>query len=97
MTRYWVSWWSELDPENVPFSYWVSGWRCNPKATDPFADGAWNSASICALIDAPDKATLWDGVGKHFPDFEVRFCEEREPDYTPGDRFTGGGRTSLDV
>lgn len=95
MARFWVSWWTSIDPENVPFDNWVSGYRCRPGADDD-DDDAWDNASVCALIDADDEDQIWDAIEKLYPDYEERFCEEREADYTPGDRFPGGtGRTSL--
>lgn len=46
-----------------------------------------NDCSICALIDANDEKEIWEVVSKHFPDYKFRFCEEREPNHIPGNRF----------
>lgn len=57
-----------------------------------------DDCSICALIDASNEDEIWQEVAKYFPDYDVRFCEQKESDYSPGagGRFTGGkGRTSL--
>jgi len=36
-------------------------------------------------------------VEKHYPDYEERFCEERESNFEPGDRFPGfENRVSLE-
>ncbi len=100
MTRFWVSWWSESEPEMVfavPFDYWVTGYRCSNKpGLGAFDDGNWGSASHCALIDATSEEEIWAAIAKFFPDYEERFCEEKPSDYNPGDRFqNGSGRTSL--
>lgn len=46
-----------------------------------------NDATICAFIDAESEGALWLIVAKHFPDWKYRFCEEKEPDFRPGNRF----------
>jgi hypothetical protein len=46
-----------------------------------------DDVSICAVIDAENEEQIWRIVGKHFPDYESRFCSPREPGYKPGDRF----------
>lgn len=100
--RFWVSWWSdaEVEEDAIPFDYWISGWKFKP-GMNPFNmpdgdDGEGLVPSICAVIDAESEDAVWGGVSKFFPDYEVRFCEERDDDYSPGDRFQGGtGRTSL--
>jgi hypothetical protein len=59
---------------------------------------AKDDCSICALIDASGEEEIWQEVAKYFPDYEQRFCEQKDADYSPGagGRFTGGkGRTSL--
>ena len=64
---------------------------------DAFIDEhAKDDVSICALIDAESEDQIWEVVAKHFPDYVVRFCEERPIDYNPGDRFGGfENRTKL--
>lgn len=57
-----------------------------------------DDCSICALIDASSEEEIWQEVAKYFPDYDMRFCNQKEADYSPGEggRFTGGkGRTSL--
>ena len=102
MARYWVSWWSEVQPEEVPLDYWVSGYKAKTglkiselKDMDDDYEIPMVS-SICAVIDAENEDIVWRGVAKFFSDLEQRFCEEREADYSPGGRFPGGkDRTSL--
>jgi fructose-1,6-bisphosphatase/inositol monophosphatase family enzyme len=42
---------------------------------------------ICTAIDAEDESAALALVGKHFPDYEVRFCEEQDSQLKPGSRF----------
>jgi hypothetical protein len=44
---------------------------------------------LCAVIDAENEEEIWTGIAKHFPDYAPRFCEPKEADYQPGDRFPG--------
>ncbi len=86
--RFWVSWWTSQDEDKgcttPPFDYWTSGYRF-PKG-DMEED---TESSVCAVIDADTEDDVWEGVAKYFPDYEARFCEEREADYAPGSRFSG--------
>lgn len=57
-----------------------------------------DDCSLCACIDANSEDQIWEAVARHYPDYEPRFCEEREKDYNPsiGGRFQGfENRTSL--
>lgn len=97
MKRYWVSWWSGYYEDEgcsqPPFQMWISGQRDRVNS-DP--DSERDEASCCAVIDANSEAEIWAVVAKHFPDYEQRFCTEREDDFKPGDRFPGfEGKTTL--
>jgi hypothetical protein len=85
MTRYWVSWWSgNYEDEGCtkpPFQFWVSGQR--ERGMDEDRD----EESICAVIDSESSEDIESLIAKHFPDYEMRFCEERASDWEPGDRF----------
>jgi len=89
MKRFWVSWWAKTDDVETPFDYWVSGSRSSK------GDWDFDEWSVCAVIDAESEAEVWRGVGRYFPGYEPRFCDEKGPGYAPNDRFPGGGRTSL--
>lgn len=96
ITRFWVSWWSgnyaDEGCTNPPFQFWNSGERDhrgnNPDRTD---------CALCAVIDCDTKQDAIDCIKKHFPDAEMRFCEYRQSNFVPGDRFPGfENRTHID-
>ena len=96
MTRWWVSWWSGNYADEgctaPPFQVWESGSR------DRNDDSDRDDVSLCAVVDAADEAAIWRVVARHFPDYEPRFCNEREADWQPNDRFPGfRGATSLEA
>lgn len=78
--RYWISWWSKKEPENLPFDAWVSGERVN-------WDFTTDSYSICAVIDAESEQAAYDLARQYYPDLEERFCIPKPDDFQPGDRF----------
>jgi len=39
------------------------------------------------MIDTDNPKQIEEVIKKHFPDYEMRFCEKRKPDAIPGDRF----------
>ncbi len=88
MTRFWVSWWSGYyESEGCtepPFQVWISGARLRSEDAE---DTEKDDVSICAVIDAENEEQIWEVVGKHFPDYESRFCNHKESDWQPGDRF----------
>ena len=47
-----------------------------------------SDGTACALVEAESVDQIWEVVGKFFPDYRERFCEERESDWTPNDRFS---------
>ena len=87
MSRYWVSWYEPMpdgdwrpltvpDKANIP-AYWCSG----ETAEDP------PSATVCAVVDAPDSMAAVKLVHDHWTPGEFRFIEQKADDYRPGDRF----------
>jgi len=55
-----------------------------------------SDGTVCAAVDANSEDEIWEVVGKYFPDYKVRFCEERDSSWSPGDRFRDfENRTSL--
>lgn len=46
-----------------------------------------DNLTLCAVVDAESEDDVWVLVAKHYPDYKPRFCEEKEPDFKPGDRF----------
>jgi hypothetical protein len=94
MNRYWVSWYSGYYADEgctePPFQVWISGYHKRPDSKER------DDCIICALIDAPSENDIWYIVAKYFPDYQERFCEKRDKDYIPGDRFPGfENKTSL--
>lgn len=85
--RFWASWWTsnhvKRNCKKTPFKYWVSGTR------DIDDSIIKDEQSLCAVIECGSEAELWKGIGKYFPDFEIRFCDERDSNWTPSDRFPG--------
>ena len=83
MNRYWVSWWSGYYEDEgctkPPFQIWISGQRDRDENRD--------ECSLCAVIDARSEDDIWAYINKHFPDYEKRFCNIKETDYIPGNRF----------
>lgn len=88
--RYWVSWFSgNYEDEGCtkpPFEFWVTGQR-DRQGNGLSQKHARDDCSLCAVIDAESEDAVWKLVGKHFPDYEVRFLEEKNPNFQPGDRF----------
>ena len=87
LTRYWVAWYSSYlvadGCTKPPFQIW-----CTSQG-----DG---KDSFCAVIDASSEEVVWAAIRRHFPDYVPRFCEARNADYIPGDRFPNfEGRTSI--
>lgn len=78
--RFWISWYSKEDPENVPFHAWETGERVN-------ADFSTRDYSICAVIDAESEQAAYDLARQYYPDLEERFCTPKADDFQPGDRF----------
>lgn len=85
INRHWVSWWSgnyaDEGCTKPPFKFWVSGQR------DRDGTDGRDECSLCAVIDAVDEDAVWALVETHYPDCQQRFCERKEADFTPGDRF----------
>lgn len=92
MKRFWVSWisgyYGDEGCTTPPFQVWISGQMCRrPHLPQAFESGnEKDDCIICAVIDAEKEEDIWPVVANHFPDYEQRFCEEREPDYVPGGR-----------
>ena len=85
MKRYWVSWISgDYEDEGCttpPFKVWITGYRGRVGTNDR------DDCTICAVIDSEDEDSIWELIGKHFPDYEERFIDERSLDWNPGERF----------
>lgn len=43
--------------------------------------------SVCCVIDEKNEDAVWKEIVKYFPDFDERFCIERESDFKPSNRF----------
>jgi hypothetical protein len=88
MNKFWVSWWandSGIDKDNpgpdVPFQYFVSGYRGD--------DGDY---SCCAAFEAHSETDIWNTISQFFPEYEERFCSERDSNWNPGAPVEGGSR-----
>ena len=83
--RFWVSWYSTYHIKykctTPPFKIWESGYCDNP------ADEDIDLSTWCAVIEANSEQEIWQVIKNHFPDYEERFCEERNSDWEPNDRF----------
>lgn len=89
MNRYWASWWSgNYEDEGCtkpPFNFWNSGQRDRRNA-DPESER--DECSLCAIIDAEDENTVEAMIRKHYPDYQMRFCQPKASDWQPAsDRF----------
>ena len=71
----------------------------NKEDTYAFLDKHGRSdGTACAMVEAENTDEIWQVVGKYFPDYKERFCEECEPSTVPGDRFGNfKGKVSLYV
>ncbi len=86
--RFWISWYqptedyrpiygSKKQKEPLNHLYWCSGQRCS--------DDAW---AMCAVVDALNETAAKRTVKKYWPEAtEWRFCDEKETDWMPNDRF----------
>lgn len=89
MNRYWVSWysgnWADEGCTKPPFHFWVTGYR---KRENIEENEGRDECSLCAVLDDKDEKSIWSLIGKHFPDFKIRFCEIKDKNYEPpSDRF----------
>lgn len=77
MKRFWISWYSKLEPENIPFKAWITGETMDePPAFTYVAD-----------MTAESEEDAYNNVFQLFPDYTYRFCNEIEFDWQPSDRF----------
>lgn len=86
MTRYWISWneYSEdYRPITSPPTGPVLGWWCSGHGED--------HVTLCAVVRATSALAAKEEVLKNWPSGarlpEWRFCEQKDADFTPGDRF----------
>ena len=93
MKRYWISFYSGYYGDEgctaPPFQVWISG-ESERRGHLPqsFESGSpKNDCTICTVVDANNENEIWESVGKHFLDYEKRFCDVVESDFVPGDRF----------
>jgi len=78
--KYWISWWTKEEPENVPFGYHISG-----------SNGA-GEVSCCAAFEVDIEEAAWRLIKHFFPDFTPRFATLRPDDWNPGGPVPGGNR-----
>ena len=79
--RFWISWYSPLSPERIPFKSWVTGQRGFSESDKGFA------IIYVGDIHAESEEKAFEQVTSVFPDYEYRFCEEKAEDWKPSDRF----------
>jgi hypothetical protein len=85
VTRFWVSWVQPTDdyrpvkhPLPAHLHYWCSGFDAS------------GMPILCAMIDATTRINAEDQLMDYWPEvagIEWRVFEEKESDWTPGDRF----------
>jgi hypothetical protein len=46
-----------------------------------------SDGTACAMVEAESVDEIWQVVGKYFPDYRERFCNERAHGVAVGDRF----------
>ena len=94
--RYWVSWYSgnyaDEGCTRPPYTTWITGSAERQRGAgnadaDADADAERDDLTFCAVIDAASADDVWARVGRHFPDFRQRFCDEKAADFAPGERF----------
>ena len=91
MPRFWISWREPVGPDGDPRPngewpvpdgikrYWESGVGLGP-------GGAF--ATMCAVVDADSQGAAEALIARSWPNHgEWRFCEPKEDDWRPGDRF----------
>lgn len=77
LNRYWVSWYTPDGAEvETSFEY---GRRENYNS-----DGV---EILYAVIDAPSKKDVWQGISKFFPNFTERFIQERPLQWEPSSYY----------
>lgn len=77
MKRFWASWYSEQEPDDIPFQFWITGQTMNEPP-------AW---TYTALFDVESEEKAWEQVASVFSDYQERFISEKDADWQPGDRF----------
>jgi hypothetical protein len=85
--KYWVSWYTtrgeDNDAPDVDFRHWLTSQGNRSDEDDPDTE-EW---TICATIEAINEEDVWDQVASAWPNYKYRFCNVKEDDFKPGDRF----------
>ena len=85
MTRWWISWESaEVDyrPIEDPPPLPILGWWCSGSGE--------STSTICAVVQAETEDEAKAHIAKAWPETyggEWRFCDDKGPDFVPGERF----------
>ena len=92
--RHWASWWSGYYQSEgctkPPYTTWVSGER------DRTNDDTKSDFSFCAVMVAHSADQCEAAIKRHYPDYEMRFCNEVADDFMPGSRFPGEFVTNIE-
>jgi len=65
--------------KNGVVKYWCSGYRGDDN----------EESALCALVEAEGEGDAKRKIRAYWPEAkEWRFCEEKEPGWIPGDRFS---------
>lgn len=84
--RFWMRWIQPTEdyrPLTCPPNTAILGWWCSGYDSK-------DNAFICAAVEAEDEDKAWEAVRKDWPeadDSSGAFCESKEDDFKPGDRF----------
>jgi hypothetical protein len=85
--RWWISWQEptgddgDYRPVSWPLPKSVLGWWCTGEAMDS------SYATLVAWVAAANEKAAKSLIEKHWKPGPWRFCDERQLDWTPGDRF----------
>lgn len=83
MTRFWMRWYAEAEPDGADYPWWLSGesWRTDGQDTYIFV----------ALIEAKSEEAAWALIEPTACVLERSFCNPRDPGWVPWES-DGGGR-----
>lgn len=82
MKRFWMRWeepGEDYRPLTLPLPPAIKGWWCSSEGD--------SYATLCALVDADSEAAAKELVGQFWKPRAWSFCNEKDKDWLPGDRF----------
>ena len=85
MKRWWVSWEEPGEADYRPNGQYpvpeaIKAYWCSGEGEGYF--------TMCAVVDASDETSVWEELGKSWPDHgQERFIQSKPEGWRPGDRF----------